>query len=48
MVLGRLFKGLANTSEDTTGVERTVRRVGQGRGDQSERHDAGHEVFWQS
>ena len=32
MVLGWLFKGLANTSEDATGVERTVRRVGQGRG----------------
>ena len=32
MVLGWLFKGLANTSEDATGVERTVRRVGQGGG----------------
>ena len=32
MVLGWLFKGLANTSEDNTGVERTVRRVGQAGG----------------
>ena len=32
MVLGWLFGRLANTSEETTGVERTVRRVAQGGG----------------